>query len=359
MSLELPTSPTSNGPTSADRAVKKRASQACHHCRERKVKCDLVKSGIPCHNCSSDGIECVILESKRSRKYRLQKRQLTRLVSLPPISQAQPKPNLEPSFPKQQSNSSDDSTATQDFTAQVHQTTIAPAAPRTLSIDSRQAGPIVPPVIPSTFHSPSAITPNTSVGTQSRVRAPSSVSTRGQSFELPAYIRPSRPDVRQDDLEFLGRRGALSLPVGELRDELIRCFVLYVHPFMPIVDLEDFMGAISGNDSASKISLIVFQAVLFSATAYVDLPLLQEAGYDNRRAGRADYYQKVKVSRSTSISPSLAKQKLMTPAALRFRLGCGSHRSHSIAADAQLLVCVRERPKGPLALAWDLRLSCY
>src|ERR1700761_3825465 len=106
MSLEAPPPSTSTGPDSTDRIVKKRASQACHHCRTRKVKCDLVKSGIPCHNCSSDGIECIILESKRSRKYRLQKRQLNRLVSLPPISQAQPKPTPEPSPMSQQPDAS-------------------------------------------------------------------------------------------------------------------------------------------------------------------------------------------------------------------------------------------------------------
>lgn len=83
----------SNGPATSssnnDRVVKKRASQACHHCRTRKVKCDLMKSGVPCHNCESDGIECVVVESRRSRKYRLQKRQLTNLVTIPPLIQAQ------------------------------------------------------------------------------------------------------------------------------------------------------------------------------------------------------------------------------------------------------------------------------
>lgn len=85
---------------SSERPVKKRASQACHHCRARKVKCDLVKSGIPCHNCKSDGIDCVIIESRRSRKYRLQKRQLSGLVSLPALIQAQPKDTIESSSAK-------------------------------------------------------------------------------------------------------------------------------------------------------------------------------------------------------------------------------------------------------------------
>jgi hypothetical protein len=297
MTLETSPTPTSSGPNStADRVVKKRASQACHHCRTRKVKCDLVKSGIPCHNCSSDGIECIILESKRSRKYRLQKRQLNRLVSLPPISQAQPKPTPEPSPLSQQPDASKNGVDARASTSQSRQSTIAHA--KLESLGSLQAGPIIPSLISDTFHSPPAITPNTSIGAPSQIRAASSISQRGSSFELPAYIRPSRPDIRQDDLAYLGRRGALSLPPGELQDQLIRCFVHYVYPFMPIVDLEELMGAIDGNESASKISLIVFQAILFSGTAYVDLQLLQEAGYENRRAARADYYQKVKVSRN-------------------------------------------------------------
>lgn len=65
---------------------------------------------------------------------------------------------------------------------------------------------------------------------------------------------------------------------------------------MPTIDLEDFLGAIDGREGCSKISLAVFQAVMFAGTSYVDLELLQQAGYATRRAARSDFYQKVKVS---------------------------------------------------------------
>lgn len=91
MGLDDP-SPTAAGQR-PERPVKKRASQACHHCRTRKVKCDLVNSGTPCHNCSVDGIECVITESRRSRKYRLQKRLLNRTTSIPLLPQTQSAPS--------------------------------------------------------------------------------------------------------------------------------------------------------------------------------------------------------------------------------------------------------------------------
>ncbi|KIX93833.1 uncharacterized protein Z520_10458 [Fonsecaea multimorphosa CBS 102226] len=272
MSLEPGEASTASGSNATDRVVKKRASQACHHCRTRKVKCDLVKSGVPCHNCSSDGIECVILESRRSRKYRLQKRQSNRPVALPAISQAQPKTALE-QFP----NGSND------------------AAPAALELAASGQPNQVPPLVPSNFPTPPVVPRTNSLGPPNSAGAASNVSVAGGVDDLPHYIRPSRPEIRQDDLEFLRRRGALSLPLGELHDQLIRSYVLYVHPFMPIVDLEDFLGALGGKYGSPKISLVVFQAILFSGTAFVELPLLQEAGYESRRAARADFYQKVKL----------------------------------------------------------------
>ena len=82
---------------------------------------------------------------------------------------------------------------------------------------------------------------------------------------------------------------------------------------MPTIDLEDFFGAIDGNEASSKISLIVFQAILFSATAFVDLSYLQEAEYGDRRAARSDYYQKVKVN----LPMYHARARLTHPATLR------------------------------------------
>ncbi|OAL33587.1 hypothetical protein AYO20_07094 [Fonsecaea nubica] len=277
MSEEAREASTASGSNAAERVVKKRASQACHHCRTRKVKCDLVKSGVPCHNCSSDGIECIILESRRSRKYRLQKRQSTRPTALPPISQAQPKTASEPSATGLQlADGVNDA---------------APALEASTPTQSNH----VRSFVPIEFQTPHILPRNNSLAAPTHASTASNASVVGAATDLPSFIRPCRPDIRQDDLDFLRRRGALSLPLGELHDQLIRAFVLYVHPFMPIVDLEDFLGALDGKDGSPKISLVVFQAILFSGAAFIELPLLQEAGYESRRIARADFYQKVKL----------------------------------------------------------------
>lgn len=283
-----PSSNSTNTDRPSDRIVKKRASQACHHCRTRKVKCDLVKSGIPCHNCSSDGIECVVLESKRSRKYRLQKRQLSRVVSIPPISQAQP------SEPKSISPPS----ASLPPPASKSRTSVGGESAKGASSSSAAAG--AASILAHHFQSPSAVTPVGSIGSQGSAGGLSNRSATSPYLNLPSYIRPPRPDIRMDDVELLYRRGALKLPSPELRDQLTRSYVLYAYTYIPCVDLDEFVEAIEGKDGAPKISLLLFQAVMFAAAAFVDLPLLQEAGYPSRRAARADMYQKIKVSELAS-----------------------------------------------------------
>lgn len=50
------------------RPAKRRASKACQCCRSRKVRCDVVESGIPCTNCRLDEVECCVTEGKRRKK---------------------------------------------------------------------------------------------------------------------------------------------------------------------------------------------------------------------------------------------------------------------------------------------------
>lgn len=73
--MTAPAQPASNkrkqsaaGISTTGRNVKRRASKACHCCRSRKVRCDVVESGIPCTNCRLDEVECLVTEGKRRRK---------------------------------------------------------------------------------------------------------------------------------------------------------------------------------------------------------------------------------------------------------------------------------------------------
>ncbi|KAL2427297.1 Cutinase transcription factor 1 beta [Exophiala dermatitidis] len=273
-----------------DRVVKKRASQACHNCRTRKVKCDLITSSAPCSNCRLDEVECVVVESKRSRKYRLQKRRLNGLSSLPPLTRAPPKFESQSSFAS--SNVAPETI--------VHEPSNTVNAASDISQGGRlERGPLASKASSTTGSSfqgsPASATPTVGVNAKIADYARSDVFQHPLAGNLPSYIRTPRAGVQPEDIELLHRRGALNIPPTELRDQLLRNYVLFVYPFMPTIDLHDFFGALDGHEGCSKISLMVFQAVMFAGTAYVDPDLLQQAGYESRRAARSDMYQKVKL----------------------------------------------------------------
>ena len=112
---------------------------------------------------------------------------------------------------------------------------------------------------------------------------------------LPQYLRPIPPRITTEDLEFLQRKGAFSIPETGFRNELLRCYVQYVYPFLPIIDLQEFLSTIEKNQSSDTMSLLLFQAVMFAATAYIDMRYLHAQGYMTRKAARKSFFEKVKL----------------------------------------------------------------
>ena len=113
---------------------------------------------------------------------------------------------------------------------------------------------------------------------------------------LPRYIRALPPRILADDVEFLERKGALTVPDTGLRNELLRSYMQYVHPYMPLLDLRELLHPIERNDGNSQISLLLFQAVMFAATAFIDMRFLHAQGYENRKAARRVFFHRARVS---------------------------------------------------------------
>lgn len=49
------------------RPNRQRASIACLHCRNRKIRCDVSRRGYPCANCRLDDTECEVVGRSSSR----------------------------------------------------------------------------------------------------------------------------------------------------------------------------------------------------------------------------------------------------------------------------------------------------
>ncbi|KAI9925725.1 hypothetical protein ASPWEDRAFT_580763 [Aspergillus wentii DTO 134E9] len=111
----------------------------------------------------------------------------------------------------------------------------------------------------------------------------------------PRFLKPLPSRIAPEDLEFLRFRGALSLPESGLRNELLRCYIQWVHSFMPVLNLQDFLRCIAENDPEGNVSILLFQAVMFVATAFVDLKHLQDAGYPTRKSARSAFYTRLRL----------------------------------------------------------------
>jgi hypothetical protein len=132
--------------------------------------------------------------------------------------------------------------------------------------------------------------------TSARFLSPPAAS-RTYNGPLPPYIKPLPPRLTADDIQYLWKKGALSIPDATFRNALLQAYIEFVHPYMPLIELHDFLRIVEQNDGENgKISLVLFQAVMFAGTAFVDMSLLKVAGFTTRKAARKAFYQKARVS---------------------------------------------------------------
>lgn len=110
------------------------------------------------------------------------------------------------------------------------------------------------------------------------------------------YVRPCPAWMGAEDVAFLRLKGALTIPPIRLRNQLLGSYVQFVHPYLPVLDLDDFLRPICCDDGSEQLSLMLFQAVMFAGAAFVDSNVLSEAGYGDRRCARRMLFQRVKVS---------------------------------------------------------------
>lgn len=115
-------------------------------------------------------------------------------------------------------------------------------------------------------------------------------------MSLPKYVNPVINRLEPDEIDFLHRKGALFVPDGTVLKEFLRCFVEFVHHSNPVIELHDYLNVIqSDGNGTGKVSLLVLQAILYSASAFVDIRVLRNTGYKSRKEARQYFYSKVKV----------------------------------------------------------------
>lgn len=276
----------------------RRARAACIGCRQRKVRC-IAQNGQPCSNCTFENVQCVLVQKQRRR--RSEKASAKRQDSSASV-------NAEASAATESSYAG-------YIASPQHQLR---AAPSTKVVLEDQSYPELPPapIQLGLGHLDSPLAQESNDEIDWRAAAVRSVplpispkpSSRGsveRTFSdltrssaascIPSFLKPIPSYLANEDVDYLCRKGALSVPEPELRDALVESYSHYIHPCLPLLDLGTFTDILRGT-SNDRISFTLFQAVMFAGAAWVDIKLLRRLGFLTRKAARRAFYLKARVS---------------------------------------------------------------
>lgn len=333
-------------------AIKRRSSRACSCCRARKVRCDITIRGSPCTNCRLDNVDCVLV-SRRGAKINSplpshhataisdsnttshpqleDQREDQQLRSRPHLSYQQPQhyqhykrmeeveedneeQNVALMTPISSSRGLSDATV-----SETHETHNTQPPQVSSSSSSPPTGKIYEVAVGLTFdhdeddnNDGNASDGGDGVGQNTPSLRASSYSHAESNFgsvasavkmdsplsllnsTLPSFIRPLPRTLADDDLEYLERKGAFTLPEPEIRDEILRSYVSTVHPFMPILDLGVFLRAVTSNTNSEQINLLLFQAVMFAGLSALDPQVVQRMGFKSTKQARQVFFSRVR-----------------------------------------------------------------
>lgn len=119
---------------------------------------------------------------------------------------------------------------------------------------------------------------------------------------MPNFIQAPPEHFRQGHVMFLLAEGALTLPSSALQFALVEAWAEYYYPYMPLVHLHELLNTIHNpNLSGQRVSLLLYQAILFAGAAFVEPAHLNaEPGFSGRREARKELSRRVTVCRPIS-----------------------------------------------------------
>ncbi|KAI9037575.1 Zn(II)2Cys6 transcription factor [Aspergillus affinis] len=263
-----------------------RSNIACQTCRQRKVRCSLNITGVPCIGCAQDGAECVV---DPKRQERLQRTRMARVQHPPTPSSA--------SFP----NSS--------------------RGDRTQEISPRASGPephMTPPgnALPSPRKDVSL--PQDPVESEERYGLEIAAAALGQpqkTGQVPFYagggtgptsaldvcvaeqslsshfLVPSSPSVHlaEEDKKYLQIKGVFTIPAVQTCDNLLRAYFRHVHPILPILEPDSILNCHHAGRLGEH-NVLILWCIFFVASNFVPPHVYEQEGYGSRKEMKAAMY---------------------------------------------------------------------
>ncbi|KAM0187493.1 hypothetical protein ACHAPI_011128 [Fusarium lateritium] len=281
---------------------KRRATRACLSCRNRKVRCDVINSGVPCTNCRLDCVDCLVTESNRGRRPTVSGPAVPVTIVVatthPPEPEPEPPASQSPYYhagPRRQPSPPSCAPATgprpePPIEGALSQPSQADDYMLSLSFE----GQIQPDVHPVHGQSDPDHEPPTVLDSDVPSHSPSLNRPGNHAPRWPQFIRPLPRHITSADVEYLAAKDALTIPDDPFRDELLRVYATIVHPFMPSLNLHEFLADVL-ESRPNTVSMILFQAVMFASVVFVDIDYLKSRGFSSRKAARKVFFNRVRL----------------------------------------------------------------
>ena len=114
---------------------------------------------------------------------------------------------------------------------------------------------------------------------------------------LPLYIQALPATLGPEELVYLAWKDAFTLPSRHFLSVCLCRYIEFVHPVLPLLNLNDALVSIDDETGASgKISIILFLAIIYAALPFTEIEHVRAAGYSSKLEARTVFYKKVKVN---------------------------------------------------------------
>ncbi|KAF6826126.1 cutinase transcription factor 1 beta [Colletotrichum plurivorum] len=115
------------------------------------------------------------------------------------------------------------------------------------------------------------------------------------SAPFPRFIK-SLNTTNEACFRFLLAEGAIALPSLPLQQALVKSYIEYAYPRMPVLDLEKLCGILDlEGETNDQISLLLYHTILWAGSSHVRTCDLLDTGYANKRTLRDTLYRRVEL----------------------------------------------------------------
>ncbi|KGO60967.1 Short-chain dehydrogenase/reductase SDR [Penicillium expansum] len=116
-----------------------------------------------------------------------------------------------------------------------------------------------------------------------------------QPFELQRTFQARLPNLSEESKDYLQLKGALRIVPIDLRNELLGAYIKYVHPLLPVIDLQWFLLNVMVEDESQFPSPLLHQAVMLAGSAFIEQETAIKAGFSSRKALRRTLFGRAKL----------------------------------------------------------------